>query len=155
MKNLILELNLSQKLRIINCIILFFVFIFCFFSHSAYSQDISEKVSEGNRLIKEKKYEEALKVLLDARGLDVKSPHPDTSLGILFLMKDDLAEAEKYFKSAEQKNPELVAVKYLLALLYEKKGDKENSVKYWSMLLKNTDFRDTAKKHIKYLEEMK
>ncbi|OGS45761.1 MAG: hypothetical protein A2539_07960 [Elusimicrobia bacterium RIFOXYD2_FULL_34_15] len=155
MRNSTFRFKLENKIRRNIYLIFFSILCFCQFPHFIYSQDISKQISEGNKLIKEKKYDEALKVLTEAKNLDDKSPLPDISLGMLFLIKDDLIEAEKYLKSAELKNPDLDAVRYTLALLYEKKGDRTNSIEYWNKLLKNSNFKNTAKKHIQYLEEGK
>ncbi|MFA5779425.1 MAG: hypothetical protein WC947_04760 [Elusimicrobiota bacterium] len=120
-------------------------------SHFLFSQDVNQLVAEGNKLIKEKKYDEAVKVLFEAKKLDEKSPLPDISLGMMFLQKNSLWEAETHLKSAEKLSPELNGVQYTLALLYEKKGEKENAVNYWNKLAKNPDFKEIAKRHLLFL----
>lgn len=116
-----------------------------------YSQDVNQLVAEGNKLIKEKKYDEAVKMLLEAKKSDDKSPLPDVALGMMFLQKNSLWEAEAHLKSAEKLDPELCGIQYTLALLYEKKGEKENAVNYWNKLIKNSDFKNIAKKHLQFL----
>ncbi|PKM92903.1 MAG: hypothetical protein CVU80_00905 [Elusimicrobia bacterium HGW-Elusimicrobia-4] len=116
-----------------------------------YSQDVNQLVAESNKLIKEKKYDEAVKMLLEAKKSDDKSPLPDVALGMMFLRRDSLWEAETHLKSAEKLDPELCGIQYTLALLYEKKGEKENAVNYWNKLVKNPDFKEIAKRHLLFL----
>ncbi|HAX61291.1 MAG TPA: hypothetical protein DCX95_01850 [Elusimicrobia bacterium] len=116
-----------------------------------YSQDVNQLVAEGNKLIKEKKYDEAIKILLEAKKSDDKSPLPDVALGMMFLHRDSLWEAETHLKSAEKLDPELCGIQYTLALLYEKKGEKEKAILYWNKLVKNSDFKEVAKKHLQFL----
>lgn len=122
-------------------------------SHFLFSQDVNQLVAEGNKLIKEKKYDAAIKVLLEAKKLDDKSPLPDVAIGMMFLQKNSLWEAETHLKSAEKLDPELCGIQYTLALLYEKKGEKENAINYWNKLIKNPDFKDKdiAKRHLRFL----
>ena len=122
-------------------------------SQFLFSQDINQLVSEGNKLIKEKKYDEAIKVLLEAKKSDDKSPLPDVALGMMFLRRDSLWEAETHLKSAEKLDPELCGIQYTLALLYEKKGENEKAILYWNKLVKNPDFKDKdiAKRHLRFL----
>ncbi|PIU84154.1 MAG: hypothetical protein COS68_00275 [Elusimicrobia bacterium CG06_land_8_20_14_3_00_38_11] len=142
----------NYQLKMKNYGLLFLIFNFTFLiSNCLYSQDVNQLVSEGNKLIKEKKYDEAVKILFEAKKLDEKSPLPDISLGMMFLQKNSLWEAETHLKSAEKLDPELCGIQYTIALLYEKKGDKENAVKYWNKLAKNSDFKETAKRHLLFL----
>ena len=121
----------NYQLKMKNYGLLFLIFNFTFLiSNCLYSQDVNQLVSEGNKLIKEKKYDEAVKILFEAKKLDEKSPLPDISLGMMFLQKNSLWEAETHLKSAEKLDPELCGIQYTIALLYEKKGDKENAIKY-------------------------
>ncbi|MEW6556628.1 MAG: hypothetical protein AB1349_04645 [Elusimicrobiota bacterium] len=126
------------------------------------AQDVNQLVAEGNKLIKEKKYDEAVKILLEAKKLDEKSPLPDVALGMMFLQKNSLWEAEAHLKAAEeylikeakknkQEDKSLPAIQYTLAVLYEKKDEKENAILYWTKLVKNSDFKEIAKKHIQFL----
>lgn len=116
-----------------------------------HSQNINQMVAEGNKLIKEGKYDEAVKVLLQAKKTDEKSPLPDVALGMMFLQKNSLWEAETHLKAAEELDPELAAVRYTLALLYEKKGEKEKAIGYWNKLLNKSDFGKIAEKHLQFL----
>jgi tetratricopeptide (TPR) repeat protein len=120
-------------------------------SHFLFSQDINQLVAEGNKLIKEKKYDEAVKVLLEAKKSDDKSPLPDVALGMMFLQKNSLWEAETHLKSAEKLDTELCGIQYTIALLYEKKGEQENAINYWNKLVKNPDFKEIAKRHLRFL----
>ena len=115
------------------------------------AQDVNQLVSEGNKLIKEKKYDAAVKVLLEAKKSDEKSPLPDIALGMMFLQKNSLWEAETHLKAAEKLDPELYGIQYTLALLYEKKEEKEKAILYWNKLNKNPDFKNIAKKHLQFL----
>jgi Tfp pilus assembly protein PilF len=76
---------------------------------------------------------------------------PDVALGMMFLQKNSLWEAETHLKSAEKLDPELGGIQYTLALIYEKKGEKENAINYWNKLTKNPDFKNIAKKHLQFL----
>lgn len=128
-------------------------------SYCLYCQDVNQLVAEGNKLIKEKKYDEAVKILLEAKKNDEKSPLPDVALGMMFLQKGSLWEAETHLREAEKyllketkkDDKSLPAVQYTLAILYEKKGEKENAINYWNKLAKNPDFKDIAKKHLQFL----
>jgi Tfp pilus assembly protein PilF len=142
----------GQKLKSYLHKVLILTFSFLL-STCLYSQDVNQLVTEGNKLIKEKKYDEAVKVLLAAKKTDEKSPLPDTALGMLYLQKDSLWEAEAFLKSAEKIAPELCGVQFTLALLYEKKGENENAANYWNRLIENPDFKDKdiAKKHLHFL----
>ncbi|MBI5573428.1 MAG: hypothetical protein HY919_02585 [Elusimicrobia bacterium] len=142
----------SKRLKVKSCWIFFLLtyslthlLTFC------YSQDVNQLVVESNKLIKEKKYDEAIKMLLEAKKLDDKSPLPDVALGMMFLRRDSLWEAETHLKSAEKLDPELCGIQYTLALLYEKNGEKENAINYWNKLSKNPDFKNIAKKHLQFL----
>ncbi|MDD5687034.1 MAG: hypothetical protein PHE88_04270 [Elusimicrobia bacterium] len=128
-------------------------FTFLLFSTFCHSQDgdISQLLADGRKLIKEQKYEEAVKVLLEAKKLDEQSPLPDIALGMMFLQKGSLWEAEIHLKSAERINPEIPALQYTLALLCEKKGEKDNAIQHWNKLLKDSKLKDIAKKHIQFL----
>ncbi|MDO8734269.1 MAG: hypothetical protein Q7K21_03825 [Elusimicrobiota bacterium] len=142
----------NYQLKMKNYGLLFLIFNFTFLiSNCLYSQDINQLVAEGNKLIKEKKYDAAVKVLFEAKKLDEKSSLPDISLGIMFLQKNSLWEAETHLKAAEKLSPEFSGVQYTLALLYEKNGEKENAVNYWKKLAKNPDFKEIAKRHLLFL----
>jgi tetratricopeptide (TPR) repeat protein len=132
-------------------------FAFLFFSTFCFpkNEDISQLLSDGRKLIKEQKYEEAVKVLLEAKKLDEQSPLPDIVLGMMFLQKGSLWEAEIHLKSAERINPEISALQYTLALLCEKKGEKDNAIQYWNKLLKDSKLKDVAKKHLQFLGGVK
>src|SRR3989339_634750 len=131
------------KLKIKNCGLWFFLSTFYLLPFTRlYAQDVNQLVAEGNKLIKEKKYDEAVKVLFEAKKSDEKSPLPDISLGMMFLQKNSLWEAETHLKSAEKLAPELGGIQYTMALLYEKMGEEENAVNYWNKLAKNPDFKD-------------
>ncbi|OQW98655.1 MAG: hypothetical protein BWK68_00310 [Elusimicrobia bacterium A5] len=138
----------NVKLKIKNCGIILLLtcsLTFC------YSQDINQLVAESNKLIKEKKYDDAVKILLEAKKSDEKSPLPDVALGMMFLQKNSLWEAETHLKAAEKLDPELSGVQYTLALIYEKKGENEKAILYWNKLSKNPDFKNIAKKHLQFL----
>lgn len=146
----------NQKSNIKNYrLILFCISALLCFCALSYSQDINQMVAEGNRLIKEGKYDEAAKVLLQAKKADEKSPLPDVALGMMFLQKNSLWEAETHLKAAEELDPELAAVQYTLALLYEKKGEKETAIDYWNKLLNKPDFETIARKHLQFLGGVK
>ena len=145
------------KVKSLKCLLVFLSTFYFLPSVRLHSQDVNQLVSEGNKLIKEKKYDEAVKVLLEAKKIDEKSPLPDVAFGMMFLRKNSLQEAEMHLKAAEKIAPELCGVQFTLALLYEKKDEKENAINYWSKLLRNPDFRDKdiAKKHLRFLGDEK
>jgi tetratricopeptide (TPR) repeat protein len=123
-----------------------------FFSVSTcYCEDVQEMVAEGNKLVKEKKYDDALKIFVAARKVDPKSPLPNVALGIMFVQMGEVRDAEAYLKSAEEQAPELVAVHYTLALLYEKDRRPDEAAVYWRKLLNDPDLGDTAKRHMDFL----
>ncbi|MFH1540344.1 MAG: hypothetical protein ABID79_00585 [Elusimicrobiota bacterium] len=114
------------------------------------AQDVNQLVATGNRFIKEGKYNEATEVLFEAKRLDSQSPFPDIALGMMFLQKNDLWKAEMHLKTAESLSND-PSVQYMLALLYEKNGNKYDAINYWNKLSRNPNFKETAKKHLLFL----
>lgn len=139
------------NLKIGRLLLLLPVIPYFLFAAYLHCQDVEYLLAEGKKFIKEKKYDEASKVLMQAKSADEKSPRPDLLLGIMFLKKDSLWEAETHLKAAEKLNPDLAPAQYMLALLYEKKAENEKAILYWNKLSKNPNFKDMAKKHLQFL----
>jgi len=133
------------------------VLIFAAFSVTAFCENPSEKndvyslVAQGRRLAKEHKYDEAIKIFSQAKNVDPRSALPDTGIGMMFLKMGEYSEAEKYLTAAESLDPNIVPVQYTLAMLYEKLGRSGDAIKYWNKLYNNPEFKESAKKHLKFL----
>lgn len=131
------------------------VFSSCFaaaaFCQDNNTGDVHSLVAEGRRLAKERRYDDAIKVFSQAKTVAPKSALPDTGLGIMFLKMGEYAEAERYLSAAEALDPNLVPVQYTLAMLYEKLGRNGDAIRYWNKLYETSQFKESARKHLKYL----
>ncbi len=64
-------------------------------------------------------------------GAAAKPPFPDTAyyLGFAYLKQEDLANAEKWLKEAQQANPRDSRIPYQLGLVYRKQGREDDAQK--------------------------
>ncbi|OQA91154.1 MAG: Tetratricopeptide repeat protein [Elusimicrobia bacterium ADurb.Bin231] len=116
--------------------------------------DVSSMISEGHKLVKQQRYQEATQIFAAARRKYPGSPLPDAALGAMFLKMREYSEAEIYLKQAESRDPNLIPVQFTLALLYEKLGNKNMAIQYWNKLKDKEEFKEKAKRHLKYIGEM-
>lgn len=86
--------------------------------------------------------------------------HPDdvqlyVYLGMTYTRLENADEARQAFEAAVKLDPKKAIAHFMLGLIYEKKGLKENAVAAWKACLENAvepRMRETAKKHLHHLE---
>ena len=82
----------------------------------------------ANFYMSKEKLDEAERILRKALSID-KNPIAVRDLGIIYLMKDNNLEAEKYLKEAIRLNPSIKLAHYNLALIREREGDVDSAIK--------------------------
>ena len=100
--------------------------------------DLEGWVLLGHSYLVMGRYKEALKSFSEARRLDPKNPDIQVSFGeALVLAAGDRVTpgAEAAFKAALDTNPGHPVARYFLALSAYQKGDQEQAVEMWRMLL--------------------
>lgn len=83
------------------------------------------------------RFDEARDLILEALTADPQSPFYNDTAGVLFMKLGDLAKAEEHLQTALAAMPDHPDIQLHMALLYEKKGLREESLKMADNLLAN------------------
>lgn len=89
------------------------------------------RLSYGEALVAEKKYDEALAQFLKAKEISPDSREVKLGLGMVHLEKGETDKAIEEISGAALLNPKPQKAYYWLGIAYEKKGDLPNAVKYY------------------------
>lgn len=137
---------------------LFLLLFISLLSKSVCAQEIIDRMLKGLEYMNLGQYEEALsefKSVTDS-GIDIDKVH--LCMGICYLNTGNFSEAIDEFEKEIKKDPTSNQSYYLLAMIYEYQGKIKEAIVYWKKLIqrsKDHELKDTALKHIKYLEEIK
>jgi cytochrome c-type biogenesis protein CcmH/NrfG len=83
-------------------------------------------------------------------------PELFTRLGFTYARLDQADDAQRAFENAVRLDSKKAPAWYMLGLIYEKKGLKEQAIAAWKACLANTQdarARDTASRHIHHLSQ--
>jgi len=89
------------------------------------------RLSYGEALVAEKKYDEAMAQFSKAKELSPDSREVKLGLGMVHLEKGETDKAIEEISGAAMLNPKPQKAYYWLGVAYEKKGDLPNAVKYY------------------------
>ncbi len=76
-------------------------------------------------------------------------------LGFTYAKLEKADDAQKAFENAVRLDPKKAIAHYMLGLIYEKKGLKEQAITAWKACLENAadhHIRETAQKHLHHLK---
>ncbi len=109
---------------------------------SAYSQEVKEFLQEGSRLLKENRVEEAKAEFEKAIKADAQCPEAFNNLGLAFYRSGDLQMAAENFRKALNIDPMFAPSLTNLGLIMYTKGNYEDSIYYYKLALKLSDYKD-------------
>lgn len=93
--------------------------------------NLDARISYGEALVAEKKYDEAMAQFSKAKELSPESREVKLGLGMVHLEKGEIDQAVQEISGAAMLNPKPQKAYYWLGRAYEKKGDLPNAVKYY------------------------
>ncbi len=116
-----------------------------------------ECYQSGLNLSRQEKWSEAIEKLQQAYQLEPNNGKICLALGLTLQRSGDIEQALVYLKKSLEINPKSVAPYFSLALIYEKKKDYSSAINCWEEFLNlsdNDNFKNIARKHLKYLRDM-
>jgi len=93
--------------------------------------NLDARLSYGEALVAEKKYDDAMAQLVKAKEIAPDSKEVGLGLGIVHLEKGETDKALEEISGAAMLNPKPQKAYYWLGRAYEKKGDLQSAVKYY------------------------
>lgn len=109
------------------------VFLFCFantgLARCAFVDDkIEQLVKEGDSLIGDAKYEEALEKYREASDMNTEKAVPHYKMGVAYYFLKEYKKAIESYKKAIKADPKMVKALNNLALIYDKQGEDAEAV---------------------------
>ena len=89
---------------------------------------IAELLKEGDSLIRDGKYDEALKKYQEASDMNEEKADPHYKIGVAYYFLKDYKKAVESYKKAIRINPKYVKALNNLALIYDKQGEDTEAV---------------------------
>jgi len=93
--------------------------------------NLDARISYGEALVAEKKYDDAMTQLSKAKEISPDSREVKLGIGMVHLEKGETDKAIEEISGAAMLNPKPQKAYYWLGRAYEKKGDLANAVKYY------------------------